>query len=668
MKFLNVIDGADKLITDANNRLVTDTDISNWNNKSDKGHKHTKNEITDFPVSLPANGGNADTVGGKSPSDFTLQSYTDSNIYPVNNVAISNLGRPTVTEMALIDSQATNKIWFYPLDKMIFEESDDGITFSVRSDISDTDKRRLVSGNSNASISIPKGKYFRITIFPRSYVYLNWIYMYFSTSGNSARFKCEKKRDDGDWITHFDYTNLVSGWPGHIFIPHSTIAFSPNSTSGHYNQVRITIATEEQTNQYPNMTLYGLEWWGGYPRGSRDIFSYDEYQNVTFPEELKAKTYKNASGKEVAYQDDIPTKLSELNKDINFDERYYTKSETYTKTEVNTKLDEKVDKISGKGLSTEDYTSAEKTKLSGIEAGAEVNQNAFSNIKVGTTTIAADSKTDTLELTAGTGITLTPDATNDKVTVSVASAPKLTTARTISLSGDVSGSTSFDGSANVTITATVADDSHNHVISNIDGLQAALDAKETPSGAQTKADSALASAKNYTDAKVAGVVNSAPEALDTLYELAEALGNDPNFATTVMTEIGTKETPAGAQAKANQAEQNAKNYTDSELVAHAKNATLNQLGHVNHAVLTTTLNTSWSGSSAPYTKTISVSGILATDTPFIDIVMSGTYATDTARQEAWGYIYRAVTADNAITFYATDKPTVSLPLQIKVVR
>ena len=29
-------------------------------------------------------------------------------------------------------------------------------------------------------------------------------------------------------------------------------------------------------------------------------------------------------------------------------------------------------------------------------------------------------KTDTLELTAGTGITLTPDATNDKVTVSVA--------------------------------------------------------------------------------------------------------------------------------------------------------------------------------------------------------------------------------------------------------
>ena len=77
----------------------------------------------------------------------------------------------------------------------------------------------------------------------------------------------------------------------------------------------------------------------------------------------------------------------------------------------------KVDKEVGKGLSTNDYTTEEKTKLSGIETGAEVNQNAFVNVKVGSTTIAADGKTDTLELAAGTGITLTPDATNDKVTI-----------------------------------------------------------------------------------------------------------------------------------------------------------------------------------------------------------------------------------------------------------
>ena len=35
MKFLNKIDGADKLITDANNRLVTDAQINEWDNKGD---------------------------------------------------------------------------------------------------------------------------------------------------------------------------------------------------------------------------------------------------------------------------------------------------------------------------------------------------------------------------------------------------------------------------------------------------------------------------------------------------------------------------------------------------------------------------------------------------------------------------------------------------------
>ena len=62
-------------------------------------------------------------------------------------------------------------------------------------------------------------------------------------------------------------------------------------------------------------------------------------------------------------------------------------------------------------------TSAMVTKLNGIATGAQVNQNAFSNITVGSTTIAADSKTDTLTLVAGNNVTLTPDAANDKITI-----------------------------------------------------------------------------------------------------------------------------------------------------------------------------------------------------------------------------------------------------------
>ena len=75
-------------------------------------------------------------------------------------------------------------------------------------------------------------------------------------------------------------------------------------------------------------------------------------------------------------------------------------------------------------------SSTDKEKLDGVASGAEVNQNAFSNITVGSTTISADLKTDTLTLAAGNNITLTPDTENDKITVS---------SSYIAASGSVSG-------------------------------------------------------------------------------------------------------------------------------------------------------------------------------------------------------------------------------------
>lgn len=84
-------------------------------------------------------------------------------------------------------------------------------------------------------------------------------------------------------------------------------------------------------------------------------------------------------------------------------------------------------------------------------------------------------------------------------------------------------------------------------------------------------------------------------------------------------------------------------------------------------IYTATIGTGWSG-SGPYTASVSASGITANDTPIIDINMASvSYANVSSVQEAWGKIYRAVTSANAITFYATEKPTVSIPVQIKVV-
>ena len=90
-----------------------------------------------------------------------------------------------------------------------------------------------------------------------------------------------------------------------------------------------------------------------------------------------------------------------------------------------------------------------------------------------------------------------------------------------------------------------------------------------------------------------------------------------------------------------------------------------------HAVsvdYTVTLDTTWSGDAAPYTKEQTINGILATDKPLIDIVPSATFADAEKQADAWALIYRAVTAANKITFYAKAKPTVSIPLQIRCIR
>lgn len=79
-------------------------------------------------------------------------------------------------------------------------------------------------------------------------------------------------------------------------------------------------------------------------------------------------------------------------------------------------IEECLDKIIGiNGTASE--INQKLDKVSGIAAGAEVNQEAFSNVKIGSTTIAADSKKDTLNIVAGSNIALTPDATNDEITI-----------------------------------------------------------------------------------------------------------------------------------------------------------------------------------------------------------------------------------------------------------
>lgn len=159
-----------------------------------------------------------------------------------------------------------------------------------------------------------------------------------------------------------------------------------------------------------------------------------------------------------------------------------------TEAYVNDVAGTKVDKVNGKGLSTNDYTTTEKNKLSGIASGAEVNQNAFSNVVVGTTTIAADSKTDSLTIAAGDGVSITGDATNDKVTITNSGVRSIST-----------------GSSNGTISVNTNGTSTNVAVK---GLGSAAYKATTAFDAAGSADTALASAKEYTDNKVSGLAST----------------------------------------------------------------------------------------------------------------------------------------------------------------
>jgi hypothetical protein len=95
-----------------------------------------------------------------------------------------------------------------------------------------------------------------------------------------------------------------------------------------------------------------------------------------------------------------------------------------------------------------------------------------------------------------------------------------------------------------------------------------------------------------------------------------------------------------------------------------------ETGLANVVYLTTTIATGdWSGTD-PVTAVKTVSGILSTDKPLIDIDLSAVAFADVEdKQTEYAKIYRVAATDaNEITFYALEAPTEELVIQIKVVR
>lgn len=184
-----------------------------------------------------------------------------------------------------------------------------------------------------------------------------------------------------------------------------------------------------------------------------------------------------------------------------------------------------------KSDTTKHITSTERTTWNNhvnsahAPSNAQPNQNAFSNVAVGSSTIAADSTTDTLTIEAGTGISVSADTTNDKVTITNSGVRSIST-----------------GTSNGTISVNTNGTSTNVAVKGLgNAAYTASTAYDAAGTAQTKADAALASAKTYTDGKIDAIVGEgASTTLDTIGEISAAIEAHQDVTDALNAAIGNK--------------------------------------------------------------------------------------------------------------------------------
>ena len=189
-----------------------------------------------------------------------------------------------------------------------------------------------------------------------------------------------------------------------------------------------------------------------------------------------------------------------------------------------------IDDISD-GSSHVKMTNAERTKLNGIEDNATADQTAPDIRGLGFFDVSND----------GAGSGLDADKLDGQEgTYYQAASTAITT--TTNFGGDVSGT--YNAIVN-------SDDSHNHIISNVYGLQTELDAKAplaspsltgTPSAPTAAADTSTTQIATtaFVQQELAQLIDSAPSTLDTLNEIAAAINDDANFNTTVTNSLANR--------------------------------------------------------------------------------------------------------------------------------
>lgn len=233
-------------------------------------------------------------------------------------------------------------------------------------------------------------------------------------------------------------------------------------------------------------------------------------------------------------------------------------------------------------------TASTNFDLFGSASAAEINAKNYTDSQITSIIDSAPGTLDTLnELAAALGddanfAASTASAIGERLTIANASAIYLSISNaadtyiplTSSVNFDLAGSASaaefnakayadslapnYDSAGSASAAQTAAQSYADSLASNYDSVGSAsaaefnakayADSLSTNYDAAGSASAAQSAAQSYADTQISNLVDSAPETLNTLNELAAALGDDPNFATSTASAIGQRLTIANASA------------------------------------------------------------------------------------------------------------------------
>lgn len=210
------------------------------------------------------------------------------------------------------------------------------------------------------------------------------------------------------------------------------------------------------------------------------------------------------------------------------DDKYYTESE------VDTKLSNKVDKVNGKGLSTNDYTTTEKNKLAGLNNYDDTEVRGLIKDEITRATTAENNLSTSINNVKSSAVTSVDyDSTNKKITKTI----NETTSDVVTLA-TMKDAMALNNVTNVATESTITKDSTKNITSG-----AVYTLKQTVDGNKSAIDTlngtGIGSVKKTVTDEIAKIVANAPSDFDTLKEISDWIDTHEDSASAMNTQINT---------------------------------------------------------------------------------------------------------------------------------